>query len=70
MQEIFGLSYEYTYLYSGLQKVVQVAGRVIRTTNDIGVIQLMDDWYTDSKIKKLLPSGGLHDIRRMWTNFN
>lgn len=55
MQDIFGLGYEYTYLYPGLQKVVQAAGRVIRTTNDTGVIHLMDDRYNDSKIKKLLP---------------
>ena len=55
MQDIFGLGYEYTYLYPGLQKVVQAAGRVIRTTNDKGVIHLMDDRYNDSKIKKLLP---------------
>lgn len=55
MQEIFRLGYEYTYLYPGLQKVVQAAGRVIRTTNDTGVIHLMDNRYNDSKIKKLLP---------------
>ena len=55
MEKIFGLGYEYTYLYPGLQKVVQAAGRVIRTTNDIGVIHLMDDRYNQSKIKKLLP---------------
>ncbi len=60
MQEIFGLGYEYTYLYPGLQKVVQAAGRVIRTTDDTGVIHLMDDRYNDSKIKKLLPQ---------WWNF-
>lgn len=55
MQEIFGLGYEYTYLYPGLQKVVQAAGRVIRTTNDTGVIYLMDDRYNEPKIQKLLP---------------
>ncbi|MGP1716039.1 MAG: ATP-dependent DNA helicase [Methylophilus sp.] len=55
MEKIFGLGYEYTYLYPGLQKVVQAAGRVIRTTDDIGVIHLMDDRYHQSKIKKLLP---------------
>lgn len=54
MEEIFGLGYEYTYLYPGLQKVVQAAGRVIRTTNDTGVIHLMDDRYTEPAIKKLL----------------
>ncbi len=55
MQEQFGLGYEYTYLYPGLQKVVQAAGRVIRTTNDTGVIHLLDTRYDDNKIKKLLP---------------
>ncbi|MBC7751257.1 MAG: ATP-dependent DNA helicase, partial [Candidatus Saccharibacteria bacterium] len=55
MEEIFGLGYEYTYLYPGLQKVVQAAGRVIRTTEDVGVIHLMDNRYIESKIKKLLP---------------
>ncbi len=55
MEAIFGLGYEYTYLYPGIQKVVQAAGRVIRTTNDTGVIHLMDDRYGQSKIRKLLP---------------
>ncbi|HWJ95090.1 MAG TPA: ATP-dependent DNA helicase, partial [Telluria sp.] len=31
MQAVFGAGYEYTYLYPGIQKVVQAAGRVIRT---------------------------------------
>ena len=55
MEEMFGLGYEYTYLYPGLQKVVQAAGRVIRTTVDIGVIHLIDDRYSEATIKKLLP---------------
>jgi len=33
----FGSGYDYTYLYPGLQKVVQAAGRVIRTEDDAGV---------------------------------
>ena len=55
MDSIFGLGFEYTYLYPGLQKVIQAAGRVIRTTQDTGIIYLMDDRYNDFKIKKLLP---------------
>ena len=55
METVFGLGYEYTYLYPGLQKVVQAAGRVIRTTNDTGVIHLMDDRYKQKRIRKLLP---------------
>ena len=31
MQAMFGAGYDYTYLYPGIQKVVQAAGRVIRT---------------------------------------
>ena len=56
MDEIFGLGYEYTYLYPGIQKVVQAAGRVIRTTEDTGVVYLMDNRYSYNKIKKLLPN--------------
>ena len=55
MEEVFGLGYEYTYLFPGLQKIVQAAGRVIRTTSDTGVIHLIDDRYTDPNIVSLLP---------------
>jgi len=55
MEAIFGLGYEYTYLYPGLQKVVQAAGRVIRTKDDRGVIHLIDDRYTQPEVRDLLP---------------
>ena len=45
----------YTYLYPGLQKVVQAAGRVIRTQQDTGVIYLMDDRFTRPDVQLLLP---------------
>ena len=48
-------AYNYTYLYPGLQKVVQAAGRVIRTQQDEGVIYLMDDRFTQPEVKRLLP---------------
>ncbi len=47
--------YNYTYLYPGLQKVVQAAGRVIRTQLDQGVIYLMDDRFAQTEILGLLP---------------
>ncbi|AYQ26858.1 MULTISPECIES: ATP-dependent DNA helicase [unclassified Polaromonas] len=50
-----GQSYDYTYLYPGLQKVVQAAGRVIRTTSDRGVVYLIDDRFTRPEIQGLLP---------------
>ena len=55
MQTQFGSGYEYTYLYPGIQKVVQAAGRVIRTTTDRGVLYLIDDRFTHAKVRRLLP---------------
>ncbi len=46
----------YTYLYPGLQKVVQAAGRVIRTVKDQGVVYLIDDRFNQPAIRKLLPT--------------
>ena len=56
MNTIFGDGYSYTYLYPGLRKVVQAAGRVIRTTTDEGVIYLMDDRFARPEVRPLLPS--------------
>jgi Rad3-related DNA helicase len=53
---IFGAGYDYTYLYPGLQKVVQAAGRVIRTPDDEGVLFLIDDRFARSEVRRLLPS--------------
>ena len=54
--DITGKAYNYTYLYPGLQKVVQAAGRVIRTQDDKGVIYLMDDRFTRPEVQGLLPA--------------
>jgi DNA excision repair protein ERCC-2 len=55
MQVLFGTGYEYTYLYPGLQKVAQAAGRVIRSITDRGTVFLIDDRYAQSKVRQLLP---------------
>jgi DNA excision repair protein ERCC-2 len=55
MQAIFGAGYDYTYLYPGLQKVVQAAGRVIRTQSDEGVVYLIDDRFAQPEVQALLP---------------
>ncbi|KJH77731.1 ATP-dependent DNA helicase [Pseudomonas sp. ES3-33] len=55
MAAIFGAGYDYTYLYPGVQKVVQAAGRVIRTQQDQGVVMLIDDRFAQGKVKQLLP---------------
>ena len=56
MQERFGEGYAYTYLYPGLQKVVQAAGRVIRSETDAGVLYLLDDRFARQEIRALLPA--------------
>ena len=55
MQAMFGAGYDYTYLYPGLQKVVQAAGRVIRTEHDRGVVYLIDDRFDEPGVRALLP---------------
>ncbi|MDB5841016.1 MAG: ATP-dependent helicase, partial [Herminiimonas sp.] len=55
MHAIFGAGYDYTYLYPGIQKVVQAAGRVIRTQLDQGVVYLIDDRFTRPGVLRLLP---------------
>ncbi|MCK1790341.1 ATP-dependent DNA helicase [Pseudomonas violetae] len=55
MAAIFGAGYDYAYLYPGVQKVVQAAGRVIRTQQDHGVVMLIDDRFAEGKVKQLLP---------------
>jgi DNA excision repair protein ERCC-2 len=48
--------YDYTYLYPGLQKVVQAAGRVIRTPDDQGTLVLLDQRFARLEVRRLLPS--------------
>jgi len=50
-----GHGYEHTYLYPGLRKVVQAAGRVVRTPEDRGTVFLIDDRYARSEVRRLLP---------------
>ncbi|WP_225869733.1 ATP-dependent DNA helicase [Glaciimonas sp. PCH181] len=50
------VGYDYTYLFPGIRKVVQAAGRVIRTQSDQGVVYLMDDRFARPDVVRLLPS--------------
>jgi DNA excision repair protein ERCC-2 len=50
-----GQGYEHMYLYPGLRKAVQAAGRVIRSEADEGVLWLLDQRYTQEQIRPLLP---------------
>lgn len=55
LDQAFGAGWDYTYLYPGMQKVVQAAGRVIRTEDDRGVVFLIDDRFGKSETRELLP---------------
>ncbi|NRP48221.1 MULTISPECIES: ATP-dependent DNA helicase [unclassified Marinobacterium] len=54
--ERFGKGYEYTYLYPGLQKVIQACGRLIRTAEDRGTLTLIDPRFASPEIQAMLPS--------------
>ena len=45
----------YAYLYPGMNKVLQSAGRVIRTEKDKGVILLMDERFQSPHYRKMFP---------------
>lgn len=47
--------YEYSYMYPGMNKVLQAAGRVIRSEKDIGAILLIDDRFASKNYQKLFP---------------
>ena len=47
--------YDYAYRYPGMNKVLQAAGRVIRTAQDTGTILLMDERFLERENQKLFP---------------
>lgn len=47
--------FDYAYLYPGMNKVLQAAGRVIRTDEDRGVILLLDDRFFDRRYQETFP---------------
>lgn len=51
----YNQGFEFAYLYPGMNKVLQAAGRVIRTEKDRGVILLIDDRFATSRYRQLFP---------------
>jgi Rad3-related DNA helicase len=47
--------FDYAYVYPGMNKVLQAAGRVIRTSSDAGVIELLDDRFLKKEQQYLFP---------------
>ena len=50
-----GRGFDYAYQYPGMNKVMQAAGRVIRTLRDKGVIALLDDRFLRPEYTALFP---------------
>lgn len=53
--------FDYAYRYPGMNKVLQAAGRVIRTAEDIGIVALLDERFLNRTYLKLFP--------REWQSF-
>lgn len=53
--------FDYAYRFPGMNKVLQAAGRVIRTAEDVGIIALLDERFLQYTYQKLFP--------REWSNY-
>ncbi len=53
--------FDFAYKYPGMNKVLQAAGRVIRTAEDIGIVVLLDERFLHSSYKSMFP--------REWEDF-
>ena len=50
-----GMGFAYAYTYPGLVKVLQAAGRLIRTESDRGVVLLLDDRFLERELREAFP---------------
>ena len=53
--------FDYAYVYPGMNKVLQAAGRLIRSEQDTGTLTLIDDRFLTNKYQSLFPE--------MWSQF-
>ncbi|WP_349975688.1 ATP-dependent DNA helicase [Pseudomonas sp. WHRI 8519] len=51
----FGAGFDYVYLYPGVRKVIQAAGRVIRGDQDRGVLVLIDQRFVEPRVQQMFP---------------
>lgn len=47
--------FDFSYLYPGMNKVLQAAGRVIRTDQDKGIILLLDERFSGRRYREVFP---------------
>ncbi len=60
-----GLGYNYAYTYTGLNRVYQAGGRVIRTKDDKGFVILADDRYSKISHRRTFPTAWKNDIKML-----
>jgi DNA excision repair protein ERCC-2 len=58
-QERFERGFEYAFVVPGMTRVVQAAGRLIRSPRDTGVIALFDQRFLDRPYREHLPADWL-----------
>ena len=58
--KINNMGFEYAYMYPGMNKVLQAAGRVIRHEDDRGAVLLIDERFTYNAYKQLFPKHWEH----------
>ena len=56
MDQLNVTGFDYAYVFPGLHKVLQAAGRCIRTEQDLGQILLIDDRFERYRINQWLPN--------------
>jgi DNA excision repair protein ERCC-2 len=54
-EERYGRGFAYAYLYPGMNRVIQSAGRVIRSETDVGIIVLVGKRFTYTNYTALFP---------------
>ncbi|MCT4688075.1 ATP-dependent DNA helicase [Vallitalea sp.] len=54
--------FEYAYMYPGMNKVMQAAGRVIRTMSDVGIVVLIDERFGSNYYKRIFPYEWNHAV--------
>lgn len=58
-----GMGFENAYIFPGMNKVLQAAGRVIRSESDRGMVLLLDERFSSSSYRSLFPKHWAHSAR-------
>ena len=71
--------FDYAYRIPGMNKVLQAAGRVIRTENDTGIVVLMDERFKNPEYTAMFPKewsdigmidrAGTDAVKKFWSRF-